>query len=448
MPERFDVIVLGTGPAGGVVAKGCAAAGLSVAAVDKGDFGGTCPLRGCEPKKVLVDAADAVARINQMQGNGVRGQAGLDWPALHRFQRSFVEPVPKAVQQSLQKAGVSVIQGSPMFSGANTIAVAGRQLEAEYIVIATGAQPRELDIPGHTLALNSDDFFHLSSLPPRLVFVGGGFISFEFAHVAAQAGAEVSIVHRSDRVLRPFDPDLTALVVGASQAAGIRIYTELPPHSLSAHGDEVVLAAGPHGEQCFAADAVVNASGRVPSLNGLDLENAGVQWSEHGVQVNAYMQSRSNPAVYAAGDVAEPGQALTPVAVMQAETVVRNIVHGAHAEADHTGTAATLFTYPPLCRVGMTESEAKQVDPDCEVKYRSSAGWSEYQRIGQPYAAYKLIFSGDREYLLGAHMLGDGAEEVANIFALAIRNRLRVATLQEALWAYPSFGYTLRHMLH
>ncbi|ACV68624.1 dihydrolipoyl dehydrogenase family protein [Desulfohalobium retbaense] len=447
MPERFDVIVLGTGPAGGVVAKECVAAGLSVAAIDKGDFGGTCPLRGCEPKKVLVDAADAVARASNMQGNGVTGNFGLEWPSLHRFQRSFVEPIPKAVQHSLHKAGITTVQGVPVFTGANTLSVEGRQFEAEHIVIATGAQPRQLPVPGNDLALTSDDFFHLSSLPSRLVFVGGGFISFEFAHVAALAGAEVSIVHRSERVLRPFDPDLVARVEEASRQAGIRIYKDTPVHSLSEDGSEVVLTAGPEGTQRFVADAVVNAIGRVPSIDGLDLENAGIEWSEHGVRVNEFMQSVSNPAIYAAGDVAEPGQALTPVAVMHAETVVHNILNGPSKTADHSGTAATLFTYPPLARVGMLESEARETDPDCVVKHRHSENWSEYQRLGQQYAGYKIVFSGDRQRVLGAHLLGDGAEEVANVFALAVRKGLSVASLQDMLWAYPSFGYTLRHML-
>jgi len=215
--RKFDLIAIGTGSAASAVASKCRTAGWNVAIVDSQPFGGTCALRGCDPKKVLVGAADAVDWVRRMKEKGVQPeQARIDWPELMRFKRSFVESVPQHREASFAKAGIAVFHGKARFVGPTTVQVGDDVLEGRHVVIATGATPQRLNIPGEEYLATSDQFLELDSLPGRIIFVGGGYISFEFAHVAARAGAEVTVLHRAERPLEGFDPDLGS--VGAEDA--------------------------------------------------------------------------------------------------------------------------------------------------------------------------------------------------------------------------------------
>jgi len=188
MPS-FDLVVIGTGTAASTIAGQCRGAGWSVAVVDSLPFGGTCALRGCDPKKVLVGAADAVNWVRAMQECGIVSPGmRIDWPALMHFKRSFTSPVPRQKEQSFEHAGIISLHGRARFSGAGAITVDGASIEARHFAIATGARPASLKIPGEDLVIKSDQFLELEYLPDRVVFIGGGYIAFEFAHVAARAG--------------------------------------------------------------------------------------------------------------------------------------------------------------------------------------------------------------------------------------------------------------------
>jgi glutathione reductase (NADPH) len=227
--NRFDVIVIGVGMAGLSVAHKAASAGKKVAVVDSRPYGGTCALRGCDPKKVLVGAAEVVDWQRRMTGHGVSGEARIDWGELMAFKRTFTEPVPQKLETNLDKQGVATYHGETRFIGPNRLQVGEDTLTGEHIVIAAGAKPRELGIPGAECVSTSTDFLELEALPKRIIFIGGGYISFEFAHIAARAGAEVTILHRSERPLQGFDPDLVARLVDASSELGIdvRVNTEV-----------------------------------------------------------------------------------------------------------------------------------------------------------------------------------------------------------------------------
>ncbi|MDK2956209.1 MAG: glutathione reductase [Desulfovibrionales bacterium] len=447
MPNNeYDLIVLGSGPAGGIVARRCAKAGLRVAVVERRGWGGVCPLRGCEPKKVLVDAATAAARGEDMHGHGVTGALVLDWPELMRFKRSFTEPASDAIRVSLEKDGAHTLAGDARFDGPDAVQVDGvGRLTAPKICIATGASPRKLDFPGEELIASSEQFLDLDNLPSSIVFIGGGFVSFEFATVAARAGAKAVILHRSERVLKPFDRGLSGELVEAMRASGVEVLTGHPVYEVRRDGSKVEVLAGKDGRR-FTADLAVHGAGRSPNVAGLDLERGGVEASARGVKVNAFMQSVSNPAVFAAGDCAEPGFPLTPTAVVQAETVARNILNGPAVQADLRGSASVVFTHPPLARVGMLEEEAAAQGLDCRIYEGDASGWSEHKRLGVGRAGYRILVDGSSRRIVGAHYLGHHAEEVANIFGLAVRHHLTVDDLQAQPWAYPSFGYAVRYM--
>jgi len=201
---RFDVVVLGTGAAGSVVAGACREAGRSVAIVDERPFGGTCALRGCDPKKVLVQAAELLDHVARMQGKGVVGSPAGDWPSLIKFKRTFTDPVTPSKEKSFAKQGIAMFHGHARFVSDASVDVDGVVLHGEHVVVATGARPMDLAFEGHEHVITSDDFLDLDALPSPIVFVGGGYVSFELAHVSARFGAEVHIVHRGERPLERY----------------------------------------------------------------------------------------------------------------------------------------------------------------------------------------------------------------------------------------------------
>src|SRR5439155_7157995 len=223
MERQFDLVVVGTGVTSAVASR-CREAGWTVAVIDSRPFGGTCALRGCVPKKILVGAAEAVQAARDLAGHGVRADGvTLAWPELMRFKRSMVDPTPRRSEEAWAKIGVEPFHGRARFVGPTMLAIGEDRLVGRRILLAAGAKPAPLPFAGAARLITSEEFLNLDRLPSRLVFVGGGYISFEFAHVAARAGAEVTIVHRASRPLEAFDPDMVDLLVKRTRELGIRV---------------------------------------------------------------------------------------------------------------------------------------------------------------------------------------------------------------------------------
>ncbi|WP_292731725.1 NAD(P)/FAD-dependent oxidoreductase [Methanoculleus sp.] len=451
MEREYDVVVIGTGVAGSDIAWHCRKAGMRVAIADCRDYGGTCALRGCVPKRVLAGAAAAAARVRNQQGNGIRGEVVIDWPRLVAFERTFTDPVPQRKEGSFREAGIHTYHGLARFVGPDRVAIGDDTLTARHIVVAAGAHPRPLEIPGADLMTLSDDFFYLEALPERIVFVGGGYISFEFAHVAAAAGSAVTILQRSGRVLSGFDPDIVDRLVVASEEIGIDVQVNMPLLSVERNAAGLRVRAGREGEvKTFDADMVVHGAGRVSAIEDLDLAAGNVETDGRGIVVDEYLRSVSNPAVYVAGDANAGSPQLTPVAVMDAHIVVDNILGGNARVADYSVVPSAVFTTPPLASVGLTEAAAMEGGIPYIVNAGDLSGRFTNRSIGQKYVSYKLLIDGDSRRILGAHLIGPHVEEVINIFALAIRHNLTVddLTLDAIPWAYPSSTYDIIHMVH
>ncbi|GAC1384408.1 MAG: hypothetical protein NVSMB30_31520 [Hymenobacter sp.] len=296
-PIEVDVLVIGTGEGGTTAAQKCAAAGRKVAIVDFRPYGGTCALRGCDPKKVLIGAAEAVAHSRQLVGHGITAPATIDWPALMRFKHSFTDQVPAGREASLHKAGVATYHGTAQFLDANTVQIGDQRLRAKQFILATGAQPRRLGVPGEELLLDSTAFLDLPALPPDLTLIGGGYIAFEFAHLVARCGVKARIVHRGARPLEKFDADLVAHLVTASREAGIEILLDTAVQAIEQLPDgRLQLRAEAAGQALIlTASQAVHAAGREPALSALALEKAGVAYGPKGIAVNEYLQSTSRP---------------------------------------------------------------------------------------------------------------------------------------------------------
>lgn len=449
MGKNYDLVVLGTGVAATTAAFRCRSAGWRVAIVDHLPFGGTCALRGCDPKKVLVGIAEALDQARRLRGKGIGGGEPLiDWRQLIAFKRSFTDPVPSQRETEFARNGIDAFHGRGRFIGPQTIEVADQTLEARFILIATGAVPMRLGIAGEEHLASSTDFLQLEELPKRLVFAGGGFIAQEFSHIAARAGAAVVVLEQSDRLLGPFDRDLVSWLQAKSAALGIdiRLNARVEAIEKSADGFRVtVLSDG--AKATLDADLAVHAAGRVPDLELLDLRAGKVAQESRRPALNEFLQSTSNPSVYAAGDAASSGPPLTPVAHHDGAVVAANMLQGNHQRPNYEGVPSVVFTTPPLARVGLLEDEARRRNLRYRIRHEKTSGWYTARRVNEDCSGFKLLIDQDTERILGAHLIGPHAEEVINIFGLAIRMGLSVDQVKTTIFGYPTAGSDIGYML-
>jgi glutathione reductase (NADPH) len=320
-------------------------------------------------------------------------------------------------------------------------------IRAEHIVIATGSRTAKLDFPGAEFTITSDEFLELDRLPPRIVFIGGGYIAMEFAHVAHSAGAAVSVLQRSDRILKRFDAELANRLVEASIASGITVTKGFDTSSIEKIRGSFIVHGSAGRTQLIKADLVVNCAGRVPDLDDLDLEAGKVTRSKRGIAVNRFLQNKGNPRVYAIGDACGAGPQLAPVADMEAAAAAENILNGNRKKPDYRGIPSVLFTQPPLAQVGMSEDEAEKSGFRFRINRGSMSDWPSSRRIGQKHAYYKVIIEEESGRILGAHLFGHNAGEAVNIFAMAIKFGLGNQKLKKMLWAYPTNVSDLKYMI-
>lgn len=443
--ERFDVIVIGTGVSGEAAAAALAATGTRVAAVDRREFGGTCSLRGCEPKKVLFNAAEAVERAHGQASGGLRGSVAVDWPELIAFKRTFTDPASAGIERWLTSSGVTTLHGTASFVDRETLRIGGELFRPRNVVIATGARPTPLDIPGAELVIDSEQFMASDRLGARVAFIGGGYVSVEFAHIAAAAGTDVVILGRGPHLLSGFDPDLADLLARGYLDAGIEVRTGVTVVEVRRRGPalEVVLADG----AVVACDMVVHGAGRVPDLDALDLAAGGVTFGPRGVTVDEGMRSVSNPRVYAVGDAAASGPPLTPVGIAQGRIAARNISAEGSAVFEGTVIPTAVFADPPLASVGLRESEAAARGLDVDVRFHDTSDWVSSRRVGVRASGAKILVGRDSDLIVGAHLLGHSAEEVINLFALAMRCGTTATALRQAMWSYPTASYEVVDLL-
>ena len=449
MEKQVDLVVMGTGSGAGVAASRCRRAGRTVAVIDARPFGGTCALRGCHPKKMLVSAAQAIDAVHRMIGKGVRTHGvAMDWPELMRFKRTDTDPVPAFFEQHFANSDIEAFHGRARFVGPTSVAVGDDLLHGTHVLVATGAMPAVLPFPGAAYLTTSEQFLELDALPARVVFVGGGYISFEFAHVAVRAGADVTILHRGARPLQGFDPDLVDLLVKYTRELGVKVELEAEVCGIDQQGQGVVIHARSDGEEKhFEADMAVHGAGRVPEIDDLDLETAGVARGPRGVTVNEYLQSVSNPAVYAAGDAAASGSPLTPAASHDGEVVAANLLEGNHQRPNYAGLASVAFTIPALATVGLTEEAARAQGLRFQTHYHDTSQWFTARLAGDTASGHKVLVEKESQRILGAHLLGPHAEEVINLFAVAVRFGIRTEELKQMLFAYPTRASDVVHML-
>lgn len=448
MSERYDIVIIGGGNAGFGVSQIAHPAGKSIAFIEFDDFGGTCPNRGCTPKKVLIAAAHAMHEIELAHHHGIEvGKAKLNWPALIDRKTSMIDFIPGAMEETAKGRG-TVYRGKAKFVGPNAIEVNGTRIEADHFVIATGSITRPLSMPGAEHLITSDDVLTERELPDEVVFIGGGVIAMEFSHVYARAGAKVTILEVMPQLLPRLDSDAVATIQAESERIGIEIKTSVEVESIEKIGDRLRVHYRHEGKQhSVDASRVVNGAGRIANVAELNLEAANVAHDGIRIEVDQYLRSVSNPAIWVAGDALVTSAQLSPLATYEGRIVGQNIVEGAHRSPDYSVVPSAVYTVPALSSVGMTEDEAQKAGIEVDVHTSDMSGWFAARFYAETVAWAKVLVEKGSRKIVGAHLIGHHGEELIHLFALAMRHGISADELGNEIFAFPTFSADIPSMV-
>jgi glutathione reductase (NADPH) len=447
--ERFDVVIIGGGNAGIGVTGPVRRAGLSVAMIEARDLGGTCPNRGCTPKKVLVAAGQALHDIERASVHQIAvDRPILDWAALIAREKDMIKDIPENLARAMARRKVEVIKGYGTFAGTDTVRVGDRTLCAGRIVIAGGFKPRPLPIPGAEHMVTSDDMLSESKRPGSVIFIGGGVISLEFGHVYARAGSSVTILEALPQLLPAMDADAVARLQAESERIGLQIRTGVRIERIETSGGRFRVEFTHDGlETAAEADWVVNGAGRVTDVEGLGLAVGQIYHDNGRIATDSYLRSTSNPRVYVCGDAVPTSPQLSPIATYEGDIVGRNIVDGPKHSPDYAGIATAVYTFPALAAVGLTEAAAKAKGLVAEIHVNDMHDWFSAKTYAETVAWSKIIVDRASERILGAHFVGHAGHELVNIFGLAMKFGISASALREHVYAYPTFASDIKHML-
>jgi glutathione reductase (NADPH) len=447
--ERYDVVILGGGNAGFGVTGPTRAAGLSVAMIEPDKLGGTCPNRGCTPKKVLVAAGHALDEIARAKHHCITvSEPKLDWAALIDREQAMIKDIPVRLGKMLETRGVTLIRGRAKFTGPRTIAVGSRTIEAEHVVIATGSKPRPLPIDGAEHLITSDDVLTERTLPREIVFIGGGVIALEFSHVYARAGAKVTILEVLPRLLGELDVDAVGEIAKESARLGIDIRTEVKLKRIAPSNGRLRLTFEHGGkEQALDAARVVNGAGRIADVDALDLAAGQVDVERGRLKVDEHLRSVSNPAVHVCGDALWSSPQLSPIATYEGGIVGRNIVDGPRHKPDYASIPSAVYTVPALASVGLTAAKAKEQGRSVKVHTNDLSNWLSSRTYAESTAWARVVVDEGSDRILGAQIVGHAGEELIHLFALAIRHGITATALRETVYGFPTFSADIKSML-
>ncbi|MGP5428014.1 dihydrolipoyl dehydrogenase family protein [Enterococcus malodoratus] len=440
--EKYDAIVIGSGPAGNSAAYGLKEQGKKVAIIESDLWGGTCPNRGCDPKKMLMSGVEAQKRIETMLGKGFDQTPKIVWEDLMTFKKSYTDFVPQNTKEGLDAAEIDRYQGQASFLNANQIVVNDQELSANQFLIATGQRPAVLSIDGQDLLQSSTDFLDLNHLPKKMAFIGAGYIAFELAVITSAAGSEVHIIHHNDRPLKEFDQELVNDLVEHMKADGIQFHFNVNTKSVELMHPNYRIT-GENFE--LVVDMVIGATGRIPNVEGLNLEKAGVSYDKRGIKVDEHLRT-TQQNIFACGDViAKKQPKLTPVAGFEAGYVV-NAMNGDTEAIDYPLIPTIVFGDQRLARIGLSERELA----DHPEKYHSEttdlSSWYTYHRINDQGAKIKIIYDED-DKIVAITCLSQLADEVINYLLIILTKKMSHEEVEKYIFAYPSPGSDLSYFI-
>jgi len=436
----FDLIVLGAGSGGVRAARIAAGHGARVAICEERRVGGTCVIRGCVPKKLLVYASHFSEDFEDAAGFGWQVPQGrFSWPDLIAAKDREIDRLNQVYLRLLDESGVTLFEEHGQFVDAQRIRVGDRVVSAANILIATGGHPWVPDIPGIEHAITSDEAFYLSRLPEKVLVVGGGYIACEFAGIFNGLGAQVRQVYRGDAVLRGFDEDVRRVVGREMTRKGVELLFEREVERIDPTADSPAgrLRVSLSDGSVLHADEVMYATGRVPNVRGLGIENSGVELHPHG-WVLADEFSRTNvPHIYAVGDVTERIN-LTPVAIYEGHAFADTVFGGLERPVDHEFVPSAVFSQPPVGTVGFSQHDALAHFGDLDV-YKSEFRPMKNTLSGRDEKALmKLIVARDTQKVVGLHVVGPDAPEIVQGFAVAVKSGLTKSQFDATIGIHPT----------
>lgn len=432
----YDLFVIGAGSGGVRASRIAAGHGARVAICEESRVGGTCVIRGCVPKKLLVFASQFSEHFADAAGYGWSvGETGFSWPDLIAAKDREIDRLNAIYHKLLDNAGVELYMGRGRLLDAHTVEIDGKAVTAEKILIATGGRPWVPELPGHELGITSDEAFHLDRLPGRILIAGAGYIAVEFAGIFAGLGSEVTLAYRRDLILRGFDEDVRKAVDAGMRGRGIDIEYHCAPARLerSASGIDVTFS----DDRTAQFDAIMFATGRSPYTWDLGLEAAGVRLGPgNRIEVDEYSRT-SVENVFAVGDVTDRVN-LTPVALMEGHAFADTQFGGMDRPVEHANTPAAVFSQPPVGSVGLTEAEAREQCASIHI-YRAQFTPMKYTLSGrEEKGLMKLIVDAATEKVIGCHVVGPDAPEMLQGFAVAIRAGLTKPDFDRTIGIHPT----------
>lgn len=436
-PFDYDLFVIGAGSGGVRASRVAAGLGARVGVCEESRVGGTCVIRGCVPKKLLVYAAHYGEDLADCRAYGWDvPEPRFDWTRLIANKDREIDRLNGIYISMLDKAGVDLFEERGVLEDAHTVRVGERRVTARHILIATGGRPVKPDIPGADLAITSDEAFHLDSLPERVVVVGGGYIGVEFAGIFNGLGARVTQVYRGDRILRGFDGDVREAVTEGMGERGVDVRTEVNVTAIERDGSALRVRLTDGSE--ISADQVMFATGRNPHTRGLGCEAAGVELDDRGaVRVDEYSASTA-ASVHAVGDVTER-LALTPVALMEGQALARTLFGDGPVAPDHVNVPSAVFSLPPVGSVGLSEEAARE-HGDLRI-YRARFRPMRHTMTGrEDRSLMKLVVDAASDRVLGCHMVGEDAPEIVQGMAAGVKAGLTKARFDDTVGIHPTAG--------
>jgi glutathione reductase (NADPH) len=438
---EFDLIVIGGGSGGLAAAQRAAEHGARVALIESGRLGGTCVNVGCVPKKVMWSAADLAEGLHDAPGYGFELTRGAhDWALLKEKRDAYVLRLNGIYEGNLARRGIALVRARAHFVEPGIVSAAGEALAAPHIVIATGGRPLLPPIPGAELGITSDGFFELPLRPERVVVVGSGYIAVELTGIFAALGSAVTLVLRGETALKKFDAMLGESMLRILREQGVQIVANAWPAALEAAGGGAMEIAMRDGRRIGPCDCVLWAVGRAPVVEDLHLERAGVQLDAYGFIVTDRYQTTSAAGVYAIGDVTGRA-ALTPVAIAAGRRLAERLFAGqADRHLDYHNIPTVVFGHPPIGTVGLTEQAARDDYGDEDVTVFKTSFVPMYHALtaAKPRCDMKLVTVGPKRRVVGVHVIGPGADEMMQGFAVAVRMGATKADFDDTVAIHPT----------
>lgn len=440
MNTAFDLIVLGGGSGGLAVAERAVQYGKRVAVIEPAHLGGTCVNLGCVPKKVMWYAANMAHARHEAEGWGFPpAHDQIDFGKLVAGRNHFVNNIRTYWNGYADQLGMTVINGYGVLTSATTVVVNGQIYTAPHIVLSTGGVPFVPPVPGAELGINSDGFFALNTLPPRIAVIGGGYIGVELAGVLRSLGSAVTLLDMLDSVIAPFDVMLRDIATENLKTLGVELHLPFRVQQLT-QTDEGKFIESASGEQLGPFDEIIWAVGRAPNTRALGLEAAGVTVQPNGIIPTDEFQNTNVPSIFAIGDIT--GRApLTPVAIAAGRQLAERLYNGkTNAKLDYSNIPTVVFAHPPIGTVGLTEDAARAEFGDEAITiYETRFTPMRYALSAQGFkTGMKLVCAGEDQRVVGLHLVGDGADEMLQGFAVAVKAGLTKAQFDATVAIHPT----------